>query len=314
MNSNLTGVRKTFATQIHPAIGNLTAYDASYKLEALGYSDIAKTVRLDEGKMFSLVNWPGTNNPKPWQFGSHAFGFIPKTDSNPGGTLGIQDASEISPDDSLKNSRIKIVLNRLRVFDYPGSGNHQILFNFAGQNQVQAGQTENVHFTQTYQVQQGGQAGIIGYPIFIGLNVGSEGIAFQCSTVNVKNDNDAKLIGFLDSDIFRNGLNLLNTLNPALPVITEFATGLTKGILKRNENICVQNIFMGLDFASTPGGANLAQGSYVAVQVPQAEEWDWSEWVYNARNGQIVPEGNLKGTVPYNYLVFGVSKMSSTPK
>jgi hypothetical protein len=306
----MSGKRRRSASESHPVIGELTAEQASYKLEALGYSDIAKTVRLEEGKTFSLVSWPGTGNPKPWQYTSHAFGFIPKSNSMPPGTLDIQDVSNISPDDSLKNSRIKIVLNRLRVFDYPGSGVHQILFKFSGQNQVRGGQTENVQFTQTYSVQQGEQAGIIGYPIFVGLNVGTEGFDFQCSTVNVKNDDDEKLIGFINSDVFNNGLKLLDTLNPALPVITEFAKGLTSQILKRNENVPVQNIFVGLDFSSTPGGAKLAEGSYIAVQVPRVEEWDWSEWVYNPKNGQIVPRGNPKGGVPYNYLAFGVSKMS----
>jgi hypothetical protein len=305
----MSGKRRS-AAGLHPVIGDLTAKQASYKLEALGYSDTAKAIRLQGDKTFSLVSWPGTAKPRPWQYTSHAFGFIPNPGPKPSDTLDIQDVGNISPDDSLKNSRIKIVLNRLRVFEYPGSGIHQILFKFSGQNQVKGGQTENVQFTQTYSVQQGEQAGIIGYPVFVGLNVGTEGFDFQCSTVNVKNDNDEKLLGFLNSDVFNNGLKLLDTVNPALPVITEFAKGLTSGILKRNENIPVQNIFVGLDFANTPGGAKLAQGSYVAVQVPRVEEWDWSEWVYNPKNGQIVPRGNPKGTVPYNYLAFGVSKMS----
>lgn len=309
----MSGASKKFASQTHPVIGDMTAEQASFKLEAIGYSDIAKTVALNGNKLFNSISWPGTSSPRPWQYSSHAFGFIAKTDSKPSGTVVIQDVSEVSPDDSLKNSSIKIVLERLRVFEYPGNGVHQILFKFVGQNQVKGGQTEDIQFAQTYSVQQGQQAGIRGYPIFVGLNVGTEGFDFGCSTVNVKNDNDERLIGLLNSDVLNNGLKLMDTLNPALPVITEFVKGLTNGILERHENIPVQSISMGLDFASTPGGANLAQGSYVAVQVPGIDEWDWSEWVYNANNGQIAPKGNLKGSIPYNYFVFGVSKMTSTP-
>jgi hypothetical protein len=296
--------------QFHPVIGSLTAYQASNKLEEIGYSDIAKTIRFEGGeKLFSSINWPGSNQPRPWQYTSHAFGFISPTSSKTE-PVDIIEAGGIEPDTSLRNSRIKVALSRLRVFDYPGGGIHQILFDFYGQNQVQ-GQTEDVHFTQTYRVQQGEQAGIIGYPVFIGLNVGSEGVDFQCHTVNVKNEEDEKLIEFLDSDIFKKGLSLVSTLNPAVPVITSFATGLTNAIANRNSNVGVQQFYMGLDFSDNPMGARLAQGSYIAVQVPRAEEWDWTKWVFNPKNGQIVPRDNLTGSVPYNYLVFSVDKMSS---
>ena len=43
-----------------------------------------------------------------------------------------------------------------------------------------------------------------------GLTVGPEGLAFRCYTVNVKNDQDEALLGFLESDTFRAGLRLSN--------------------------------------------------------------------------------------------------------
>ncbi len=39
-------------------------------------------------------------------------------------------------------------------------------------------------------MQEGQAAGIAGYPVFIGLNVGNQGVAFECSTINVNNEED----------------------------------------------------------------------------------------------------------------------------
>ena len=39
-------------------------------------------------------------------------------------------AGNIAADDALKQARITITLNRLRVADYPGGGTHQVLFDF----------------------------------------------------------------------------------------------------------------------------------------------------------------------------------------
>jgi hypothetical protein len=65
-------------------------------------------------------------------------------------------------------------------------------------------------------VREGQQAPIIGYPIFIGLNVGSEGVAFKCFTVNVKNDDDEALLSFLESDAFKARLKLVSTMQQAI--------------------------------------------------------------------------------------------------
>ncbi len=52
-------------------------------------------------------------------------------------------------DPTLKNARIKIALNRLRVAAYPGGGMHRVLLHFFAQNQV-PGKTENLHFWKTH--------------------------------------------------------------------------------------------------------------------------------------------------------------------
>jgi hypothetical protein len=291
-----------------PVIGALPPPQAAMKLKELGYLDEAKKIGLLSDERLSVSLWPGSDEQKPWQHTNHSFGFIPASDSVSSSPVPIVYAGNIRADKSLQNSRIKITLARLRAFDYPGRGLHRILLDFQAQNQVQD-QTQALHFTQTYRVQQGEEAGIVGYPIFVGLNVGSEGVDFRCFTVNVQNDDDEKLLGFLDGDVFKQGMKLASSLNPVIPLMSGFAEGLVKGIASRHKNVPVQDIYMGLDFTNTPTGVRLAQGSYIAAQVPEKPNWDWSKWVFDPANGRIVSKDDPTKGIDHNYLVFSVSKM-----
>ena len=183
---------------------------------------------------------------------------------------------------------------------------HSVLFTFKAQNQVQDAR-EPVGFNQIYRVLQGEGAGVIGYPIFIGLSVGSLGVAFQASTVNVKNDSDEKVLDFLKSDPFTSGLNLLTTAQPVLKPFTEMALGLTKMIFRRNENKRVQDFYIGLDFAATRMGARLAIGDYVVVQVPAEGTLKWDEWQFDPQVGGIARVAPPNDAIPYNYMVFSVT-------
>jgi hypothetical protein len=67
---------------------------------------------------------------------------------------------------------------------------------------------------------------------------------------------------------------------------------------------------MGLDFSPIPTRARLAEGSYLAVQIPETMHtvWDWGEWVYNPGNGRVVNKDDPTQLIPYNYLVFSISR------
>ena len=201
------------------------------------------------------------------------------------------------------------MLNTLRVAHYPGGGAHRILFGFYARNQVE-GKAEDLHFNATYRVREGQRAGIAGYPIFVGLNAGTEGVAFRCYTVNVKNDDDEKLLAMMDSDVFKAGLKLANTLQPAIAPLSGMAYALTRSLAQRNRNVPVQDFYLGLDFTSDPAGARLAAGSYLAVQIPDSVKtvWDWDEWVFHPQRGQVVSKADPTQSIPYNYVVFGVSR------
>jgi len=135
----------------------------------------------------------------------------------------------------------------------------------------------------------------------VGEDEAAEHLHFN-ATHRIREGERATILGFLESDVFRGGLKLATTVQPAI--------GLTRAIASRNRNVPVQDFFMGLDFSTIATRARLAEGSYIAVQIPEKLQtvWDWSEWAYNPNNGQIVNKADATQLIPYNYIVFGVSR------
>ena len=297
-----------------PVLGKMKPEQVAAKLRAMGDARTANALedilRERAPVAFGAKGWwPFGQNPPLYMHTTYSFGFI--APAAPGsGVLPIRNAGNIEPDAKLKDARVKITLNRLRAADYPGTGMHNILFDFYAQNQVAANAIEDVHFNAVYRVQEGEHAPIVGYPIFIGLKVGSEGVAFKCFTVNVKNENDELFLSVLESDVFKAGLQLASVVQPAIKPLSQIAVGMATAIGKRNQNAKVQEFYLGLDFTQTPGGARLAEGAYVAVQIPEnlSTVWDWNEWVYHPDIGHVVSKDDQKQMIPYNYIVFGVSR------
>jgi hypothetical protein len=246
---------------------------------------------------------------RAWQHTAHAFGFVAPSTPGDNSPVPLIHAGAVPVDENLRGAQIKITLDRLRVAEYPGGGMHRILFDFYAQNQVGEG-VEHLHFNASLRVQEGESVAAVGYPIFTGLNVGSEGVVFKCFTVNVANDEDEKLLGFLDHDVFKMGLRLATVAQPVLLPFSEMAVGLTRSIASRHRNVAVQDFYLGLDFSSIATRARLASGSYVAVQIPEglATVWDWGEWVYLPSGGQIVHRDDYRRLVPCNYVVFSISR------
>jgi hypothetical protein len=288
--------------------------EAAQILRQLGEDDLAVRLEVDVPTMRSagafesgLPFWPFQDCP--WQHTAHAFGYIGLSDTNTG-PVPLRFAGAIESDPTLCGSRIKITLDRLRVADYPGTGVHSILFDFYARNQT-ATEEEHLHFNVYLRAKEGQEAAIIGHPVFVGLTVGSEGLAFRGRTVNIKNESDESMLAFLESDTFRSGLRLMSTAQPAVIPFSEMALGLTTGLLKRNRNVPVQDFFMGLDFSRVQTGARLAQGSYIIVQIPDRLQriWDWGEWRYDPGTGALVSAADKSRLIPYNYLVLGLAKL-----
>jgi len=301
-----------------PVIGAMSPSDQNTRLTAMGQittDQAKKNIDLIHHHhngaqaihMEDLLGFGGGGAPQIWKYTTHQFGFIPVLQAGGPTQVAIQQAGTITADTTLKGQAVKITLDRLRVAAYPGNGRHKILFTFRAQNAVSGNATETATFSQDYEVLQGQSAPIAGYPVYVGLHVPNEGIFLDCHTTNVSNDNDEKVMSFLGSSSLQSGLKLLDTANPIIPVVSDFAVGLMKDFESRNENVGVQDFYMGLDFSTTGTGIRVAQGSYVVIQAPD-ENWSWSKIVYDIQKGQVVNKAD-GSPIPYNYVVFAIQKM-----
>lgn len=302
-----------------PVLGDLAASQAIEKLREIGEESAANSLEESletEANAFAspepgrinrrIWQWPFQD--RPWQHTAHALGYLAPADPS-SSPRPIQHAGNILAQASLKNSRIKITLDRLRVAAYPGGGTHRVLFDFYAQNQLME-DIEHLHFNATYRARQGEQVAVVGLPIFVGLSVGTEGVVFKCFTVNVRNDDDEAFLDVLESDVFKTGLKLATSVQPAIAPFSQLALGITRSIAKRHRNVPVQDFYMGLDFSNITTRARLAEGSYIAVQIPETLQavWDWKDWMYQPTNGQIVSGTGPGKLIPYNYFVFSVSQ------
>ncbi|WGQ10791.1 hypothetical protein QG516_03875 [Pedobacter gandavensis] len=179
---------------------------------------------------------------------------------------------------------------------------------FSGKNQISEETKEQVNYALTRTVQEGQFAGLRSVPMVVGLQIGTEGVEFKCTTTNVKNENDENLLAILDSDVASEGLKLLSTVNPVIPIVSNLISGIGKQFLTRNENKKVQEFIVGLDFSSSSTRAKLSQGSYIVAQTGD-DPFNWSDWKISSNNGTIVSKATPSVKLPYNYLIFTISKV-----
>jgi hypothetical protein len=217
----------------------------------------------------------------------------------------VRDASTMSADNALMDSRIKITLDKFYVQSYPGRGRHNILCEFAGKNQIQ-GDPEELRFALSTRANDKGSAAVAGAPIFLGVSVGKNGISFEGKTVNVSSDEDDALLGALDSDAVKGGLSLLTSAQPALKPFVSLTTSVVKAVASRSKNKQIFSFQLGLDFGNGSTSARLRLGSYVVIQA-DVPSWDWSSYEWSSSLRAIVNK-QTQETIPYNYLVFGVTQ------
>jgi hypothetical protein len=293
-----------------PVLGKLPPGQLAEKLRQVGEVRDAEAVERVAGATAKASFLPASWWPfsdRPWQHVSHAIGFVADTAAG-GASLPIHDAGTVAPDASLKGGRVKITLDALWAAGYPGGGEHNVLCDFYAQSQSPDG-TEHLHFSMNLRVRNAEFAGVRGRPIFVGLQVGKEGLDFKCFTVNVANADDEKFLTFLDSDTFRGGLKLVSSLQPATALFSATALALTRQIAARHRNVPVQDFCLGLDFSGKPARAALAEGTYIALQAPESSThpWKWDDLVC-LPGRQVVAKADGTTTPPYNYLLFTVTR------
>lgn len=292
-----------------PVLGALSQGEAAKKLDELGEADLAAAIRAlpPRADYRRVGEWQWPFRTKAWQHTSHAIGYIAPGRAATGDKREIVDVASVDPDLGLRRTRVRVTLDALRIEEYPGSGMHHVLFDFYAQNQIRPA-PEHIHFNATYRIRQGQRAAIFGYPIFLGLSTGEDGLAFRCFTVNVKNDGDQAMLSFLESDTFKAGLRLSTVAQPAIAPLTDLALRITKGIASRNQNVAVQDVYLGLDFSDSATGARLRLGSYVVVQVPtEQERFSWGDWVLDIQSRSIIRRDS-GDQLPFNYFIFAINK------
>ncbi|WP_442506574.1 hypothetical protein SH528x_005425 [Novipirellula sp. SH528] len=256
---------------------------------------------INRGEVKSLAAWFGK---KPYSYANQTIGFIePLTDIS-SNLLPIQTLGNIRADETLKGARIDIHLDRLRVYDYPGRGKHNVVVQFKANHAQQDLQTSDaVVFNQAFDVDEDSLAGVVGYPVFNGLVVGQSGVAFQLCTINAHNKTDEQLLSALKSDSVTSGLSLLTTAQPALKPFVDVGKGIVESLLKRSRNVKVQELFLGLDFGDAPLAAPMKCGNYIVVQVQQPQDLNWNDWAFDRDLWTFVSKSDSKQSLPYNYFV-----------
>jgi hypothetical protein len=290
-----------------PVIGQLPSEEIASRLAAMGDNDGAAEIRRGAQGDSGLESLR-FGQARPWQHTAQQIGYIGFPTDTATGTLPIVSSGTVPSAPGLMHQRISIKLDRLNVHEYPGMGTHQVMVVFKAQNQLPQA-PEPATFSQTYRAQQGQTAAVAGYPVFVGLNTGSAGVAFELFTINVKNNDDASMLSMLDSDLFRSGLSLLSSFQPAIGLFSNMVMGVAAAFLRRHENVKVQHHYLGLDFSPTAMGVRLAEGNYVVVQVPSDTTINWAEWVFDRSIGGIVRQADRQ-SLPHNYLVFRIEQYS----
>ena len=244
----------------------------------------------------------------PWRCANHVLGFVELPKAS--GLLPIKSALSIKPQGDLVGQAIKINLNKFHVSKYPGWGVHRILLEFAGRNQAGT-EREDLRFTTTCEVKDDDSMGG-GQPIFTGVHVPADGLAFEGRTVILCSSGDDMILDILKSAAFKQGLTLLGVVQPALPLLTKMSAGVVDHLIKKSKNAVVQRFTLGLDFSGSGTSAQLRLGSYVVAQVPDDGAWNWDDWKYDQDSMSIVKAGRHNTEcLAANYMIFGVSQSSA---
>jgi hypothetical protein len=116
---------------------------------------------------------------------------------------------------------------------------------------------------------------------------------------------DKDLLGALSGGSFRDGLNLLTTVQPALKPFVGLASSVVGAVLKRSENRQIHSFNLGFDFSTIQTSVVLRHGSFAIIQTDE-DDWDWSQLAWNVDSQRIVKKGTDE-PLPFNYLVLRIS-------
>ncbi|MER8785804.1 hypothetical protein NKH60_32265 [Mesorhizobium sp. M1006] len=285
-------------------IGEKHPLEIAAYLEEIGDHEAASRFH-QLGARSQAISVPFFTNDQ-WANTGAAIGFIPENGSSAGDRLDIVHATSMAPDEKLQGASLKITLDRFYVHNYPGSGRHEILCEFTGKNQA-GSKSEEMRFALKTIATDGSAAPLLSLPIFVGVNVGNDGLSFEGRTINVRSGGTDMLVEALDNSAFKEGLSLLTTAQPVLVPFVQLAKGVVRAIEKQGNNRPVFSFGLGLDFSKTATSAKLRLGSYVVVQTNEVG-WNWSDFVFSRQSGTVAPKLSGAPPIALNYMIFGVTR------
>ncbi len=255
----------------------------------------------------AVFDFMGGSAQKPWLATGHTYGYIPAGAAS--ASVKIRPAFGVTSDAGLAGARVRVTLDAVHAHAYPGRGPRTVLVHMIAQSGTGNGAAA-AEFSRRFTVGERDNAAVSGLPVFDGLRVDAAGILLTCAAVNVGNQDDEELLRLLDGDAFKAGLDLAAVAGPALAIVTTFAAGITKAVLRSRRNVVVQRFDLGLDLGSIAARMKLVEGSYIALQLPREGQagWDWSRWNYDPATARIVARDATRRTLDLNYLVFSVSR------
>lgn len=243
----------------------------------------------------------------PWSHTGHVCGYLEPPKSL-GEMLPILSTQGLEADRTLLGERLTVGLDGFQPADYPGGEVHRVLFHFAANHHLD--ELERLHFNATRHVEEGQPFLYLDQPIFVGLKAGEPGLDFRYLTLKVIDACDRAFLETLALDVLQLGLRLSELPRPAADLASDLAFQLT-GKIRRGQP-AIQEFRLGLDFAAHERSAPLRTGTYIAAQVPTAEQllWDWEQWRYHPLSGQIVSREDPDNRFPFNYLLITVDRLT----
>ncbi len=127
------------------------------KLETANAIKTSSNTRGKEKGIGDILGIFSSIQNQPWSFTTHQYGYIGFQESRSNEPLPIQYPNTIEPDTSLKNSRINIRLDRLKIYKYPGDGIHNIMVTFAARSQVANNSQESITLAKPIECKKGKQ-------------------------------------------------------------------------------------------------------------------------------------------------------------
>ena len=288
-------------------IGELSTSAIVSKLRAVGDTTSADRlaaggVQLETFSDFDLLGALGLNRIVRT---THVCGFLTED-----GDAQIVPVTQVKPDAELRQQRLKITLDGLHIARYPGSGRHDVLFDFAIQLQMEEAKPI-FHYSAHFEASNGETVPVANFPIFYGVQPSAEGITLGFQTVNIGSSYNEGLLDFLHTDAFKAGLEVAKGFVPVLAQISSMTVGLATWLAQQSENVKVQEFRQGLDYRAGRFGGGLAAGSYIFVQIPleAQNEWSWDDWIVDPTLVRLVQRDGGE-TLDFNHLIVGVHTMS----